>query len=754
MILRFSLIDFTFNPLGVTTVLTAPPAEWEKIKIKANRDIKSHGILFEVTDIALGFAGAGALVINTAKNAKGADAETELLVEIQCDDNDTYDVFYTGRLQYDLIKETFADDCYIEIPVEQTGCLQTFKNRMEQKVDLESLLANDRTTVLPSYSGLGIEVQIPAKKLIFIDLAANISGYVASNSFPGSAIWQYGLLFPEVLRRDLDSFAPDINDFDTGLPILIIDSIERIDCGGNSLEIHIELDIDLQLNTTLSPDPVTTAIQLLLIHKDSADTTLSTQTLFSSMDLADGTLHHIPIVINNDYPYTISTGDYFELIFVFGVTNAAPTVDYVIEPHFTNGIFKATIISDCSASDAKMFLINESFSRISEIITDDCLKVYSEYFGRTDSLPFSVPTDGCGSLEAITNGLFIRRASRTDSTPVKIFVSFKELFDGINAIHNIGMGITTQYGQDVLQIEPMPFWYEFVVIHEINEPMEMVLSFDTKRAYSLIKMGYARWETEYVGGLDEVQTKREYRTDSKTINSDSVDKKGGTLEQLSKLIASTYAIELTRRQGESTEDFTYDNDIFIMCLMRGSVGQDAFLAEIPASYYTENILSSTNLLNIRITPVRNLLRWFKTIAASWSKQYLTVAKELIFGSGEGNYIAGIEVVADDDCFNELQPSTAMVQDPDGILYENETITKNIFKYAANAKPIWEPELIKVKAPISWTEWKLIKANPYQLIKVTKRGNSYYGWVDELSYEPNEGMANFTLLRAYDAENRI
>lgn len=47
-------------------------------------------------------------------------------------------------------------------------------------------------------------------------------------------------------------------------------------------------------------------------------------------------------------------------------------------------------------------------SRASEIITDGALPVYSDYFGRTDSLPYSRSDDGPGSLECITNGLLIR----------------------------------------------------------------------------------------------------------------------------------------------------------------------------------------------------------------------------------------------------------------------------------------------------------------------------------------------------------
>ena len=102
-------------------------------------------------------------------------------------------------------------------------------------------------------------------------------------------------------------------------------------------------------------------------------------------------------------------------------------------------IFKT--LSHTPATKAKVYAVNEIISRIAESITEDKLRAYSEYFGRTDSQPYAVSEDGCGSLEVLTDGLRIRQQENrvvTGTTLSNIFsLSLKDVFEGLNPIHNI-----------------------------------------------------------------------------------------------------------------------------------------------------------------------------------------------------------------------------------------------------------------------------------------------------------------------------
>ena len=87
-------------------------------------------------------------------------------------------------------------------------------------------------------------------------------------------------------------------------------------------------------------------------------------------------------------------------------------------------------------------MINEAMSRCVESYTNGNMFVYSDYFGRTDAQPQSSVVTGYGGLEAITNGLHIRGCVMPDgSQKPKFSLSMKEIFDSLNAIHNIGMGL-------------------------------------------------------------------------------------------------------------------------------------------------------------------------------------------------------------------------------------------------------------------------------------------------------------------------
>lgn len=732
---RFSLIDYTFNPSGDTTVIDEPNG-WQNIAIKVKRDKKTHGIFFDVTANNLEFVGDGYSVIKSAYDDSGVFANTKILVEINCSEN--YRTLYEGRLRYEAIDFLFSDYCMAKVPIEQVGCLQTFINRQETEVDINAETTLEGT-VVSNYPALSDEINLVNKPIQLID-----AGIVEPNSTKvlgsGGTIRNHRHIpFLEISAEDFATFwALEENDLSTN-PLstffgsangtLQYEEILLTDEGCDVIQdvhFNVNMDIDVDLVVSFASPLTFWTCEITLYHTNAAGTALNFA-LLASTSGNYGASTSFNLSGSDTGTWSISNTD--KLFFgVFWGSNApalaVPTVT------FNSGRFQAGLATECDTTTSRVAFINEVLSRNAELITDGCLRVYSDYFGRTDSLPYAHASDGCGSLEVIANGLQIRRATRTDGTEPKLFVNFKDLFDGLNAIHNIGMGIEedTQGRDYMLRIEPVAYWYPYSIMHTVDLPMEVKISYDESRSYQTIQIGYDKWETEYSGGLDEFLTKREYRTELLTVDN--------KLEQVSKLIASGYAIEVTRRQGQTTEDFTYDNDIFIICLERG--GYTGFEVEI-VPLTAVNVLSTTNIYNVRISPVRNLIRWFKTIASGWTKLFSTDNKLLIFNSGEGNYIADLTNTAPDSCW---------VGDS---IEENQDISKNT---ETDTTPLWESETIEFEYPLSWDDFLTIKADPKGLVQVNLTNSTIYGWIEEINYKPNEGLAVWKLLKAYDAEANI
>lgn len=471
-----------------------------------------------------------------------------------------------------------------------------------------------------------------------------------------------------------------------------------------------------------------------------------------------------------------------------------------------SGSVNLQTLSHFDTTIAKVFAVNEVISRIAESVTNDKLRAYSEYFGRTDSQPYALSEDGCGALEVITNGIRVR--GQENKTPGKIDVfsqSLQDVFKGLCPIHNIGMGIepdTNRAGYNRLRVEPWTFFYNDTLVLSCVGIDKVVRKANDKEIFSIFQFGYDKWEAEEFNGLDELLTKRNYRTTLTQVKN--------TLAQISTFIASGYALEVTRRKAGSSQDWRYDNDVFIVCVKRGATANfliqfiagntmnvavynnDYTLAEqfftvgatitiaaglnagtftvTAASQITGNLavtvaetvvnelnsVSVTNndqlavelgnvtdpvnivdpdtLYNFRISPVRNAIRWMKKILASY-RQFNTGSK-IIFTDGDGNYFAEGEMT-DTNCRLE-----------NGSLIENQTIDSSDYADAADAHPVLFPERVTYTFPFKAADYVAIKANPRGKIYFESNGDSGYGWIDTIQWNPKDGTANFSLIPKY------
>lgn len=786
MLWRFSLVDYTTNPSGVTTIVDEPNG-WENITMSVRRDEEMHGVFFEFTSNELIFYGEGMAIIRDAYEGYGIEAKVNVVVENSCD-GVQWDTFYTGSLVFAKYKHVVGNLCYVSIYSEQNDIVTYFKNRLDQAVDLASTTTFDGTT-LPSYTNLPKTQYLVSKGLYKkTDRIMNNNHYVPQsciarlndiNAGTGlatrSCVVYWGFDFENAQFDEVKNWgAVDNWDYspnsmntltiedagqyqiDFRLKGIVLGNAETAaQIVGQSYYNYTNGFSDMWVDIIVSVNFVETIIDSYYLDTTTQNPAIKyhntghyggysmecypgyqgdTNPVYNKMDVNNPLVAQIPIDKTYSASMTLSQSDTVAVYIKIRQQGeyhreALNRNDMYWAQRFVksdDSYFRASIISYKPSTTCDLFLANESFARTTEAITDNKMTVYSDYFGRTDSQPFQANQDGCGSLQAITKGLLIRQQHISGYNP-PFNMSFRELFDGMNAIHNIGIGIEdNSYGgtaQKIVRVEPVEHFYDknttILTCDKVNQITESVLE---NRIFSHIEAGYAKYESEEVTGIDEFLSKRSYRTEWKTVRN--------TANRVCPFIASGYALEVTRRKGHlTTSDWRLDNDVFIICMKRylGDIVVEQGHISSPL-----NITDDSTVYNFAISPLRNAARWLKTWFAGITNPYTS---RLILTDGTGNYYAGGQYTGACPIDNEVWDESLPLQ-------------SNMFVNPDMVLPLWKPKQVQFEYPLSFSEYQILKTNPYGVIKYSCNDNPYqYGYILNIEYKPNTGIANFTLLSA-------
>ena len=157
------------------------PIGWDNFELSMKRDDAYHGMQFEVSTSALRFFGIAATYLQQQKETNGISANVFFTAQLVCDgEQDTdYQTIVTGRLNFGKYKDICGNTCFVEVPFEEEGCKVIFRNRFDQKVDIERTLALDNVSALPEYTQLGQIIDMPAKALqSSVDGSVADAGYI------------------------------------------------------------------------------------------------------------------------------------------------------------------------------------------------------------------------------------------------------------------------------------------------------------------------------------------------------------------------------------------------------------------------------------------------------------------------------------------------------------------------------------------------------------------------------------------------
>lgn len=708
------------------------PIGFSDLVIRIKRDENWHGVFFEASTSELQFYGAAADYLKDLKVNNGFNADSEFRAVSDCGGEN--EELFKGKLDFRQYKEKCGNDgCLVIISVEQEGCIMTLRNRYDQKVDLTNQLAFDKFTVLQNYAGLNFPMELAAQ-----NLRANIEGYVKTGGevfdimlFPnGERGKQYAVRpdYEKAINQSINTaqLTPSVQGAsDNGINDSVISPVLLLDDQNSCYETTMPYEGRIKGSTrfcleddTGSGPNVSFNIRILVVKGvnvpfGGGNTVLHTVTIF------DGVTPEADFIFNFDLIFSGTTTLLNEQgIFAYFLldTNSDTTFCGVArDVTFDQETYiKITSASSCPATNVTVSLIHETASRVTEAITDLCLKVKSDYYGRIGSEPYAATEDGCGSLRVLTSGLRLRIAENPTH-----FLSLKGIFDSLNAIDNIGMGIEGEF----LRIEPAEYFYQDAEIIKHPSIPKADFSLDPEDAYSIIKVGYKKWETESINGLDEFNSNKEFRTSLKSISK--------SLEITSDFIAGGYPIENTRQQSfadTGAADTKYDNDTFIICVERMAYD---YIVEQGNIVNAANMYSSETAYNWRIRPMYNLMRWWKSIAQSYVNLVNSTSK-LIFSSGTGNILAEGQLSPYDSCTIEA-----------AVLAENDDLFKTAMQ--SGDLPIWKPEKVQYRYPMSLKDYNLIKSNPLGYVNFQCSNNDFQkGFIENINYRVAKGEADITL----------
>lgn len=457
---------------------------------------------------------------------------------------------------------------------------------------------------LGAYPGLGKIVTVPAKRIIATSIwrqaiegeynLVNPGGHEYP-THPGPASLSSVWLIPEWADTQSDI---DETDVGSGLPDYLPSTDApfqqfaffrqaTLPCSGLAT-----LEIKLSGKFTGESGPITPSTDIFDLLQSSPTAgsfgiriQQSTEWLYNLTTPIPGSGEIIiddQININSDgtYSYTNSLaniqfepGNYLYVYFGFFVPNNY--ANNVIMGIDAGSQLTFQISSLCEDTPCAVYLVNESISRCLESITNGEMRAYSDYFGRQNALPVASLEDGCGSLECITNGLRIRGCSMPDGSAIpKMFTTLAEMFDALDAIHNIGMGMEPdpdRPGKYRVRVEPSEWFFQNTVLATFDKIFKYNRETQSNLLCSNFKVGYQQFETWNNNGLYDIFGSRSYRTPLTQLQN--------TIDKTCKWMASDYAIEFARRQfGLTTSDGRYDSSNFIMCLKSTVIQEVEILA--------------------------------------------------------------------------------------------------------------------------------------------------------------------------------
>lgn len=748
MELRFSLIS------DGTQMFIEEPIGFDRFEPVIERN-DLHGASVEFSDIELEFDDCDAVELIQTKYEESIDSIIELFVEMKCTETDDFSEMYRGLLDLGTIK--FSDKKYksVSCKVGQSGVLTTFNNRISTDVSIDDTVSVDGVE-LPAYDLINKEINIPGKHLTTVykvDNYDNTEDTVLYNNMLLEGSLQFpdtGFVFIPVM---FNTVYDEIDGFDFSKIVVYRNSLLGLDdyiykCAPSEYISDRTYNLKFRINCICKVEGVTSDFTITggyvcvspnhhtngNIYKFDFDQT--------SVSLEDGT-YNVSIDTGEVTLNDILVNQLFVFVRIDITLSHFPSTSISISYNSDQSMFfEMQMQSIMIPTNVKCNMLHETMARITESITNNEMTVWSDYYGRPDSFAGATKpylpalSFGFGSLRCLTNGYKLRQYKYANGELAKMYLSMKKLVNSLSAIDNIGCGFSFEQGRWWVRVENWKWFYKNIELFEINNPSNVERSHDLDETFTRLKIGYKKYaDISEANVVDTFHSERNYTTLAKAVDKE--------LQAMSELVADPFAIEYTRRKSidKDTKDWNYDEDIFMICVMRvnvklesgGTVHSDVTSYEVDNGMEeTGNTVTSPDtMINVYISPARNAIRW-----ADRFSQY-PGANGLSYASGTRNTTAkGTRKTRSSPLVEQLggmTRTTTYDQAYTSFVQENASINKET--------PYLKSQKVSFEYPISLQQWNSIRMNPYGYIRVN--GERY--WIKKVQYNFKTGLTKFELI---------
>jgi hypothetical protein len=729
--------------------------------IKLDRDDNFHSLVqfFEGAFIFYGegnYVNGGFHFIKQTEIDFGPDADLRALIEIAPDD-ETFSTLHDGQFKLSDLEE--MPDNKIKVPIIRDDFWAKFISRWDTPVNIQSTTDLDNQICNASEAiSLQLSSQIINKTTRY-EGSEDIGGYDFAGGEMGEAggdpgtvdevivLWTQGTTILEI--SEIKDSYEILTAFQETEPIIEIISVLE-ESGEATLTWKFRFQFNFELIYNPASSASTTiyfvrsdtelyyrindgALQLLQLTGD--EDIVPTQTLVGGIpELVNASLN---IETQGSEVLNISVGDsiyfYAKHTITFRYTKGDESFDESTwvsrsvegsilefsgsgEDPFVNIAFKSIF----RETDAAGFLLHDVGGAIIDRITGTEEKFYSEFLGSEQTLYKQYDEDGCQWTNALTRGLQLRQYTLAEKP---FSISFKKWWDGANPILNLGLGYEDINGEQVIRVEEKSHFYNQSsgTSYDFSFVRDIVRKYDNDRIFNKVEIGYARWESEDISGIDDPQSKRIYASRFKKI--------GQAITLLSEFIGASLAIETTRRTTrEKSADYKYDNEIFIISINPTEIEESpatspdviTFAPELDENFSSvTGLLNSETRYNIRHSVAHMFLRWKSYLQGCLQSYIGSVFK---FTSGQGNF--DMASTMDLDCDVAYNEGAELVEDQDFVVDTEIFHLCNLYEFTA---------------PLDYEDFESIVANRKIPVGLSQSGTDHMPmFIKTLSYKVAHG----------------
>lgn len=697
--LKFTITEPTVDPTGVDIT---EPIGWNDITLSLSRS--DYHSLVENFEGEFIWAVDAFLKLQEIRDTVGADAKVLLTVGMKTQILGGYSTIFTGLIDISEFEEIckVGEPYKVKAPIANSNLWTTFISRMKTPIDLMATIdldgnacaAADKITLplpsqkifsryeaeykeSPSFSVTGDWVQFSAD-LININEVENVHTY-PNKTITTSTASASGEMLPRFIAKYKGSYR-----------FVFMYEVSNVSSSG-------------ALSSVITP---TLGMQLLIGKLGVAFDVFTQTDVVNSNNAANPSFTRYEI----DVTYNLIPGDEVRILgdrtssipyntfIVWGknvVTVGSNTFQIPTGSTGSTELIEAS--TDFEDTTTESILLKEAFKNIlvkTTGIADPLVSNYLDNFTAND-LDF-----------AIQKQMHIRGYSFTDKP---FTIAFEKCWKGAAPALALGFGYTDD---GKFEIEKVDDFYDPTPSLTLSGISEIIKKYDESFYINLLTLGFNKGQgDESKGGLDDVQTVKNWRTIFARIGKGLVNK--------SDFYAAALGMEQARRnRAELTKDFKNDEEV---CIISVKADGSDWTPELGEDFVeVTNVINSDSRYNCRLFVSRIFKRWQNFYE---NCLFQTAGGTFYFVDGEGNFKATVKLQPGDI---EEQPEDAV----DGIA-ENADFEKS-------ADNLIIPYKYNVSGTMTYDQYTTIKNNRKKAVVIPYDGVNQLMFIRELRFKLMKG----------------